>query len=233
VDVGTDARSIDFDGRRLAYRVSGQGPALVVLAQYRQPADAVRVRMLGDRCTIFHITPVGYGESDRAPGYAGAALPEQVLAVLDRHQVSRFVVWGYSAGGAMAACVARATPRAAGLVCGGFCPVDAMTPGTIRRLDRRLRPDHPSRSLWWWYNTIDWGSELGSMPCARLLYWGSQDRQMARRLRSAQLELSLRDVEFIELAGLDHTGCNTKEALAQTVIPTVADWLSRRLEPWS
>lgn len=189
----------------------------------------VHVRMLGDRCEVFHITPVGYGESDRVPGYAGEALPDQVLAVLDRHEVNRFVVWGYSAGGAMAACVARATPRAAGLVCGGFCPIDALPPGTMRSLDRRLRPDHASRSLWWWFKTFDWATELASMSCARLLYWGSKDRQMAGRLQRAQREMELQEVEFVEFAGLDHAGCNAREALEGQVVPTIANWLSRRV----
>src|SRR6185437_12348879 len=101
----------------------------------------------------------------------------QVLAVLDRHQIDRFTIWGYSAGGAMAAYVARATPRAAALVCGGFSLFDRFTSGTLQRLDRRLPPDHASRTLWWWVNSVDWTGEISaaSFPC--LLYWGSRDRQ--------------------------------------------------------
>lgn len=50
---------------------------------------------------------VGYGYSERVPGYAGEALADQFLAVLDHHGLDRFVVWGFSAGGAIAASVAR------------------------------------------------------------------------------------------------------------------------------
>jgi hypothetical protein len=53
----------------------------------------------------------------------------------------------YSAGGAMALCIAQSTRRAVGVVTGGFSP-SPPTPGVLRQLDRRLDPDHPSRSLW-------------------------------------------------------------------------------------
>lgn len=185
--------------------------------------------MLSDRWQLFHITPVGYGRSDHVPGYAGAALADQILAVLDRHDVGRFAIWGYSAGGAMAACVALATPRAAALVCGGFNLFHPLTPGKLRQLDRHLRPDHPSRELWSWVNAFDWISMVNAMSRPCLLYWGSDDRQTARKLRNAQTQLSLQYVDFVEFAGLDHAACNSREALREPVVPTVAEWLSRRV----
>ena len=185
----SEARHIDFDGHRLAYGVTGQGPALVVLHLYRRREDNVRARLLSDRCQVFQIAPLGYGYSDRVPGYAGEALASQITAVLDGHGVDRFVVWGYSAGGAMGAAIARRTSRVAALVCGGFSPVDLPTPGMMRQMDRRLRPDDPSRSLWWWFKGFDWSKELSEMSCPRLLYWGSEDRQMAIRLRRTREQL--------------------------------------------
>jgi pimeloyl-ACP methyl ester carboxylesterase len=121
-----------------------------MLYLYRRRADLVQARMLSARWRVFQVFPLGYGYSDRVSGYAGEALADQIGVVLDGHEVDRFVVWGYSKGGAMAACIARGTHRAAGLVCGGFS-LDFLTPGRLRQLDRRLRPDHPSRSLWWWF----------------------------------------------------------------------------------
>lgn len=220
------AQSLDFDGHRLAYRVCGRGPAVVIVSQYWREDDEVHVRLLSDRWQLFHVTPVGYGKSARVPGYAGQALCDQVVAVLDRHEVSRCAIWGYSAGGAMAACVARATARVSALVCGGFSLFDPLTPGSLRQLDRRLRPDHASRSLWWWVNAFDWGREVAGMSCPCLFYWGSDDRQMARKLRRAQAQLTPGDVEFVEFAGFDHAACNTREALREHVVPTVAGWLS-------
>jgi pimeloyl-ACP methyl ester carboxylesterase len=223
-----DTEFIDFDGHRVAYRVIGQGPALVVLHLYRRREDNVRARLVSDRCQVFQIAPLGYGYSDRVPGYAGKALADQILAVLDRHGVDRFVVWGYSAAGAMAACIARATSRVAGLVCGGFAPLDFPTPGVLRQLDRRLASDDASRSLWWWFKTFDWTAELSAMSCPRLLYWGSEDRQMAKRLRRTREHLLLQDVDFIEFAGLDH-GAFKGDVQENTVVPTVADWISQRV----
>ena len=123
--------------------------------------------MLSDRYKVFQVAPLGYGYSERVPGYAGELLHDQILAVLDRHDVERFVVWGYSAGGAMTLSIARGTQRAAGLVCGGFAP-DFITPGIMRQMDRRLPPDHAARSLWWWHDAFDWSDEVSKMSCARL-----------------------------------------------------------------
>jgi dienelactone hydrolase len=226
----TSILHLDFDGHRLAYRVSGRGPALVVLSLYRRRADMVEARLLSDRLQVFQIAPLGYGYSDRVPGYTGEQLPDQILAVLDRHDVDRFVVWGYSKGGAMTLSIARATPRAAGLVCGGYTP-DFLTPGILRQMHRRLPPDNAARSLWSWHTSFDWSGEVSAMSCSRLFYWGSEDRQMARRLRRTSGQLTFQDVDFIEFPGLDHGGCSTPESMENPVVPTVADWISRRLGP--
>ena len=225
----TETLSLEFDGHRLAYRVSGQGPALVYISQYWRREDAVHVELLGDRCQLFHITPVGYGKSDRVPGYAGKALADQVVAVMDHHGVDRFVTWGYSAGGAMAACVARATRRTAGLICGGYSLFGPFPPSALRQLDRRLHPEHASRSLWWWVSTFDWCAEVDVMHCPSLFYWGGDDRQMAAKLRRSS-ELSFtRSVDFVEIPGLDHGACNTFEGLRDPVVPTVREWIDDRV----
>lgn len=226
----SETRYLDFDGHRLTYRVSGTGPVLVVLCLYRRRADMAQARMLSERWKVFQIAPLGHGYSDRVPGYAGELLADQVLAVLDRHNVYRFVIWGYSAGGAMTLCIARATSRTAGVVCGGLVP-QAPTPGALRRLDRRLRLDHPSRSLWWWMKNFDWNDEVGKMSCVRLFYWGSEDHHMANGLRRVRDQLTLQDVDFIEFPGLDHGACNAPEALEHAVVPTVSNWISRSLGP--
>jgi pimeloyl-ACP methyl ester carboxylesterase len=228
--VASEIRYVDFDGHQLAYRVSGHGPALVVLSLYRRRPDMAQARMLSDRWQVFQVAPLGYGYSERVPGYAGELLRDQVQSVLDRHGVDRFVVWGYSAGAAMALCIARATPRSAGLVCGGFAP-RPMTPGVMRQLDRRLRPDHPSRSLWWWYNSFDWSDEVRAMSGARLFYWGSEDRQMAKWLRGTRDRDAQQNADFLELPGLDHGACNPPESRENPAVPAVADWISRRLGP--
>ena len=219
----SETHVVDFDGHRLAYRVTGQGPALVVLNLYRRRDDLVHARLLSNRYQVFQIYPLGYGYSDPVPGYAGEALADQVLAVLDRHGVDRFIVWGYSKGGAMAACIARATRRTAGLVCGAYSLLDHPTDAAMRRMDRRLRPDHPSRTLWAWVKRFDWAAELQAMHCPALLYWGSEDRH-AKGLRRAQQLLRTNDIEFVEYPGLGHEAGGDPDVLANLVIPSFGEW---------
>ncbi|HET6873626.1 MAG TPA: hypothetical protein VFH70_02545 [Acidimicrobiales bacterium] len=97
----------------------------------------------------------------------------------------------------MAGGVARSTPRAAGLVCGGFA-FDSATPGVRRQLDRRLHADHPGRALWSWIAPFDWRAELAALSFPRLLYWGAQDRQMAARLRRWAAHLDLQAIDLVE-----------------------------------
>lgn len=232
----TETRQLDFDGHRLMYRVSGDGPALVVLSLYRRREDMIQASVLDDRWRIFQIQPLGYGYSERVPGYAGEVLVHQVIAVLDHHGVDRFVVWGYSQGGAMAACIARGTQRAAGLVCGAYSILDHPTDANMRRMDLRLHQDHPSRTLWAWVKRFDWAEELRSMPCPSLFYWGSEDRhapglRRTRDLLGAPDLLGGQDVAFVEYPGRGHQAGGDPQFLADTVIPLVVDWTARVLGP--
>jgi hypothetical protein len=71
------------------------------------------------------------------------------------------------------------------------------------------------------------------MSSARLFYWGSEDRQMAKRLRRLSEHLMLQDVDFLEFPGFDHRACNAPEALQSLVVPAFAQWVSPRLRaPW-
>ncbi len=229
----TETRQLDFDGHRLAYRVTGEGPALVVLSLYRRRQDLIQARVLGDRWRVFQIHPLGYGYSERVHGYAGEALSDQVLAVLDHHGVDRFVVWGYSKGGAMAACIARATPRSAGLVSGAFSILDHPTDAKMRQMDRRLRPDHPSRTLWAWVKRFDWADELRTMSCPSLsvgeVRTGTQGDSDVLASSSANQTSSEGRTLFVEYPGLGHEAGGDPQFLAETVIPMVKDWTVRRL----
>ena len=142
-DVVSQACQLDFDGHRLAYRVSGQGPALVVLNLYRR-RDLMQSQLLSHQWQVFELCPLGYGYSDRVPGYAGEALVPQVHAVLDAHGVDRFIVWGFSAGGAMASVMAGMYPdlyAAAGVLLGCSFPCgDATGTGAYNGMGSLRRP---------------------------------------------------------------------------------------------
>ena len=226
----TETRCLLFDGHRLTYRVSGEGPALVVLALYRRREDVIQARVLSDRWQVFQIHPLGYGYSERVSGYAGEALVDQVVAVLDHAGVDRFVVWGISAGGAMAASIARGTPRTAGLVCGAYSVLDHPSDAQMRQMDRRMPPDHPSQTLWAWVRRFDWAEEFRTLACPGLFYWGSDDKH-GKGLRQARDLLGGSAHEFVEYPGLGHEAGGDPDFLADTVIPMVVDWTARRLGP--
>jgi pimeloyl-ACP methyl ester carboxylesterase len=227
-----ETRYVEFDGHRLAYRIAGDGPALVVLQLYRRREPLVHLRALSDRWTVVEISPIGYGRSDRVPGYAGELLADQVHAVLDRHEIDRSVVWGYSAGGAMAASIALASTRTSGLICGGFALGDAPTPGVIRQMDRRLAPDHPARTLWAWVTSIDWTAELRAMTFPRLFFWGGEDTsvQMAERLRRMRDRFADTDIDFVEFPGVGHEVGGDEPLLTDLVFPAVIEWIDHRFE---
>ena len=63
--MASETLHFDFDRHRIAYRVMGRGPALVVLSLYRRRENMVQVRLLRDRWQVFQIAPLGYGSSER------------------------------------------------------------------------------------------------------------------------------------------------------------------------
>jgi pimeloyl-ACP methyl ester carboxylesterase len=230
----TQSHWIEFDGHRLAYRVAGSGPALVVLNGYRRRADLVQMRVLSDRWRVFQIDPIGYGYSDRVPGYADEALTGHVLSVLDRYDVDRFIIWGYSQRGAMAACIARSTTRAAAMVSGGFVIIGSPTPGQVRRLERELRPGDPSRPFWRYFVSFDWEAELAAMRPPKLVYCGTEDNgDQGRRIRRHRERLEDLGVDVLMFEGLDHLTCGygVDDSLAQIdmVIPAIVTWIERRV----
>jgi hypothetical protein len=68
------------------------------------------------------------------------------------------------------------------------------------------------------------------MSCARLFYWGSEDRQMAKPLRQMQFQIPLQDVDFIEFPGLAHDDF-TSPVMENLVIPAITDWIEQHIGP--
>ena len=145
---------------RIAYRVSGTGPALVLMKNNRRPPDYPVAELLSRRFRVLQIHPVGFGASDRPEGYDFGSIGEQVLAVLDHEGIDRFAVWGFSQPAAMSAVVARSTGRAAALVMGGFPPIGSPTDGEMRRMEREPRLPRPPLEFWRHHRSYDWHHEL-------------------------------------------------------------------------
>jgi pimeloyl-ACP methyl ester carboxylesterase len=94
------------DGTRIAYDMTGQGPALVLLhgagKTRRDWHKAGYVGQLKDDFTVITIDVRGTGESDMLTDIADYAIEkicEDVTTVAEACGAQRFLVWGYSFGG--------------------------------------------------------------------------------------------------------------------------------------
>jgi pimeloyl-ACP methyl ester carboxylesterase len=218
------SRGATYDGHRVWYRVAGSGPALVLVRQNRVPADDRQLQLFSDRFTVLQVTPIGFGASERPAGYRPSdGVAPHILAAIDQEGIDRFAVWGYSQGAAMAAAVARATPRAVAMVCGGNPLIGVPTPGTLRRLDREPRLPVGAHAFWHWYASHDWDRELRAMECTKIVYFGSEDNPALRRRRE---QLITCGVDVHEFAGLDHHTCNSGPDFEQRVMPAVVECLA-------
>src|SRR5262245_51331973 len=90
------------DGTRIAYDITGTGPALILLHGGRRDwHGAGYVSRLSPEFTVITIDQRGSGESDKplaASAYAIDKLVDDVLAVADAAGAQRFALWGFSYG---------------------------------------------------------------------------------------------------------------------------------------
>jgi pimeloyl-ACP methyl ester carboxylesterase len=214
----------EFAGHGIAHRVLGRGPTIAVVKPHRGPKVYEFVSVLSRRYTLVQIEPLGHGWSDRPSPHPTGGVHEQVHAVLDQEGVDRFVIWGYSAGGAMAMAVAAASDRVTAMVCGGWSPAERPNEAAMERGGTPAG----QRAFWHWYAAFDWMDELGAMQIPRLVYVGTDDGPRMRgprgipRTRGA---LSERGVTVMELGGLDHLTCMAEPAFSARVGPAVTSWL--------
>jgi pimeloyl-ACP methyl ester carboxylesterase len=221
-----DYNYVSVDGARVAYRVSGDGPALVLMANNRRPLDFPATAELSQRFRVVQIHPIGFGASDRPDDYDFGSIGEQVLAVLDHEGIDQFRVWGFSQTAAMAAIAARSTTRANALVMGGFTPIGALTDGEMRRLEREPRLPRPPLEFWRSYRAYDWHHELRCFSGTKVASIGSADRAI-RRLRRLRPVLEGIGFTYLEFDGLDHAACGLGDSsgTGRRVAQAVAEYL--------
>lgn len=149
----------DVNGIRIAYRVRGSGPPLVLIMGYRLsslawPLDFVEA--LAARFTVVLFDNRGTGTSDKpTSGYEISNMARDVGGLLDHLEIDRANILGYSMGGAIAQEFVRQFPeRILALVlcatmCGGPRAVYA-SPSVVRvmrELDG-LKPEEVARRIW-------------------------------------------------------------------------------------
>lgn len=121
-------------GQRIAYDVTGDGPAVVLqhwlLGNRRAWHTAGYVAALADAYRVICIDSLGHGDSDKPVDqglYGRAARAGDVAAVLDAAGVARAHLIGYSMGGWMGMAMLQLQPeRLLSAVIGGWDPVSGM-----------------------------------------------------------------------------------------------------------
>lgn len=197
-------RTVEVDGARVAYRVAGDGPAIVLIKNSEHPVDFPVAQLLASNFRTLQIQPVGFGASDRPERYDFGSIDRQVLAVLDAEHVDNFVVWGFSQTAFMAALVARSTDRAVALIAGGADLLGHPSDADMRRLERERRLPVSSLEFWRAYRRYDWHYELRRMRQPTLIYLGTLDPRF-KKLRRLEPALRGCGCDYLEFDGLDHT----------------------------
>ena len=126
------------DGTRIAYEVTGTGPAIVLLhgaGQNRQEwARTDYVKRLAPNFTVITLDLRGNGESDKPvkqDAYAVDRLVEDVLAVADAAGAQRFHLWGFAYGAIVGRYVAAKSDRVKSLAYIGI-PMGAAASGVYK-----------------------------------------------------------------------------------------------------
>ncbi|MBR0938479.1 alpha/beta fold hydrolase [Bradyrhizobium jicamae] len=149
----------NVNAMRLAYRVQGAGPPLVLLMGYRLNSAAWPtqfIEALAKQFTVITLDNRGTGQSEKPlAGYALANMARDVFELLIQLEITSTYLFGYSMGGAIAQEFVRQFPeRVKGLVlcatmCGG--PQATYAKQSVVRVMRDLdglSPDEAARRIW-------------------------------------------------------------------------------------
>jgi pimeloyl-ACP methyl ester carboxylesterase len=246
------ARKVDSRGLGISYDDVGEGPTIVLISGFSQSGGdwwelgyVDRLVALGRRVLV--VDPLGHGSSDRphdpaAYRWPGVAL--DIVAAMDSAGVMEAILWGFSRGGALAACVAIERPdRAVGLILAAAAdlgetppvalsqPIEALlagdwatffaTPGgsiyadATRRYHELVNDPRAFGAALAGRRLFPYDIDLRRISARSLAYGGSEDQPELDRRTAKAL-----GVEFHELPGLDHrTGLSDTARVMAVVEP--------------
>jgi pimeloyl-ACP methyl ester carboxylesterase len=150
---------VKVNGVRIAYRVHGAGPPLVLVMGYRLSSAAwptAFIDALTRQFTVITLDNRGTGFSDKPVyGYAIANLARDIHGLLDELEIPRVHLLGYSMGGAIAQEFVRQLPERVqslmlcATMCGGTRATYAKPSVTrvMREIDG-LSPEQIARRIW-------------------------------------------------------------------------------------
>lgn len=101
----TDLRSVSFEGRRVAYRIEGKGPPLVLVhgTPFSMHAWHRIAPLLAPYRTVYRFDLLGYGRSAKEEGDVSLGIQNRVLAaLLDHWRIESPDVIAHDYGGATA-----------------------------------------------------------------------------------------------------------------------------------
>jgi pimeloyl-ACP methyl ester carboxylesterase len=110
----TPNRTIDVDGRTLAYRTFGTGPNLVLCVRLRGTMDAwdpLFLDLLAQNFTVTIFDYSGLGFSTGPASYAKTAMAKDVNDLVDALGLGRVIIGGWSLGGFAAMVFAATHPE--------------------------------------------------------------------------------------------------------------------------
>lgn len=224
-------RTVEVDGARVAYRVAGDGQAIVLIKNSKHPVDFPVAQLLASNFRTLQIQPIGFGASDRPARYDFGSIDRQVLTVLDAEHVDNFTVWGFSQTAFMAALVARATDRVLALIAGGANLLGYPSDADMRRLEREPRLPVSNLEFWRAYRRHDWHHELRRMRQPTLIYLGTLDPRL-RKLRRLEPTLRGCGCDYLEFDGLDHTTSGLSDgAHGARTTSAITTWMTSNVQP--
>lgn len=145
-------------GQRIAYDVTGEGPAVVLqhglFGNRGGMHDTGYVGALSDAYRVICIDSVGHGESDKPADptpYARAARAGDVADVLDAEGIDRAHFIGYSMGGWIGSGMLQFEPhRLLSAVIGGWFPVAGVVrdPAAFDGVLQQLKANAPQMAPW-------------------------------------------------------------------------------------
>lgn len=127
------------DGKQIAYDISGQGPAIVLLhgggGRRQEWHEAGYVSRLQDHFTVITLDLRGHGESAKPTDpadYAIGNMVQDILAVVNACGVEQFAVWGMSYGGKVGRYLTIHTERVSKIILMGT-PLGSGVTGKLRQ----------------------------------------------------------------------------------------------------
>lgn len=201
------------DGTRIAYDVSGSGPAVILLhggGQTRRAwHDAGYVTRLAPSFTVITVDIRGNGDSDKPTtksAYAIERLIEDVMAVAGAAGAKRFALWGFSYGANIGRYTAVRSDRVTSMVYIGIPFGPAADPMFRDIILKRLQEGTaPPVVAAWTSALLDYPSvEPADMKCPTLWLVGTKNTSAIASANQYEARLPGTKVQLQRLEGLTH-----------------------------